>query len=49
MTGYYTLVDSPSERVRTGLTFIHFGYDKDLSGYTLARAATEPATPSACR
>ena len=38
MTGYYyKLVDSPSERVRTGLTFIHFGYDKDLSGYTLGQ------------
>ncbi|MBU1804740.1 MAG: cellulose biosynthesis protein BcsC [Gammaproteobacteria bacterium] len=34
---YYKLVDSPSERVRTGLTFIHFGYDKDLSGYTLGQ------------
>ena len=38
MTGYYyKLVDSPSERVRTGLTLIHFGYDKDLSGYTLGQ------------
>jgi len=38
MTGYYyKLVESPSERVRTGLTFIHFGYDKDLSGYTLGQ------------
>ncbi|EQM81420.1 cellulose synthase [Stutzerimonas stutzeri MF28] len=38
MTGYYyKLVDRPDERVRTGLTFIHFGYDKDLSGHTLGQ------------
>ena len=36
MTGYYyKLVDRTDERVRTGLTLIHFGYDKDLSGHTL--------------
>lgn len=34
---YYKLVDRPDERVRTGLTFIHFGYDKDLSGHTLGQ------------
>ncbi len=34
---YYKLVDRPDERVRTGLTLIHFGYDKDLSGHTLGQ------------
>lgn len=38
MTGYYyKLIDRPDERVRAGLTFIHFGYDKDLSGHTLGQ------------
>ena len=34
---YYKLVDRPDERVRTGLTLIHFGYGKDLSGHTLGQ------------
>ncbi len=34
---YYKLVDRPDERVRTGLTLIHFGYEKDLSGHTLGQ------------
>jgi len=38
MTGYYyRLVDSADERMRTGLTLMYWGYDKDLSEYTLGQ------------
>jgi Flp pilus assembly protein TadD len=38
MTGYYyRLVDRADERMRTGLTLMYWGYDKDLSEYTLGQ------------
>ena len=38
MTGYYyRLMDRADERMRTGLTLMYWGYDKDLSEYTLGQ------------
>ncbi|WP_349972407.1 cellulose synthase complex outer membrane protein BcsC [Pseudomonas caspiana] len=38
MTGYYyRLMDRANERMRTGLTLMYWGYDKDLSEYTLGQ------------
>ncbi|WP_257230309.1 cellulose synthase complex outer membrane protein BcsC [Pseudomonas sp. SbOxS1] len=38
MTGYYyRLRDSADERMRTGLTLMYWGYDKDLSEYTFGQ------------
>ena len=38
MTGYYyKWLDRIDQRLRTGLTFIHFAYDHDLSGHTLGQ------------
>lgn len=34
---YYRLVDRADERMRTGLTLMYWGYDKDLSEYTLGQ------------
>ncbi|MBD8577323.1 cellulose biosynthesis protein BcsC [Pseudomonas syringae] len=34
---YYRLRDSADERMRTGLTLMYWGYDKDLSEYTLGQ------------
>lgn len=34
---YYRLKDSADERMRTGLTLMYWGYDKDLSEYTLGQ------------
>ncbi|VVQ07672.1 cellulose synthase complex outer membrane protein BcsC [Pseudomonas fluorescens] len=34
---YYRLVDTADERMRTGLTLMYWGYDKDLSEYTLGQ------------
>lgn len=34
---YYKWLDRVDERLRTGLTFIHFGYERDLSGHTLGQ------------
>jgi len=38
MTGYYyRLMDRADERMRTGLTLMYWGYDKDLSEYTFGQ------------
>ena len=38
MTGYYyRLVDRADQRMRTGLNLMYWGYDKDLSEYTLGQ------------
>lgn len=38
MTGYYyKWLDRTDERLRTGLTFIHFAYERELSGHTLGQ------------
>ena len=34
---YYRLVERADERMRTGLTLMYWGYDKDLSEYTLGQ------------
>lgn len=34
---YYRLVERADERLRTGVTLMYFGYDKDLSEYTLGQ------------
>lgn len=34
---YYRLIDRADERLRTGLTVMYWGYDKDLSEYTLGQ------------
>ena len=34
---YYRLVERADERLRTGLTVMYWGYDKDLSEYTLGQ------------
>jgi predicted Zn-dependent protease len=34
---YYRLIDTADERMRTGLTLMYWGYDKDLSEYTLGQ------------
>ena len=34
---YYRLVERADERMRTGLTVMYWGYDKDLSEYTLGQ------------
>ncbi|MBW3504636.1 cellulose synthase complex outer membrane protein BcsC [Pseudomonas sp. NKUCC02_KPG] len=34
---YYRLVERTDERMRTGLTLMYWGYDKDLSEYTLGQ------------
>lgn len=34
---YYKLIDRADERMRTGLTLMYWGYDKDLSEYTLGQ------------
>lgn len=34
---YYRLVERADERLRTGLTLMYWGYDKDLSEYTLGQ------------
>lgn len=34
---YYRLIDRADERLRTGLTLMYWGYDKDLSEYSLGQ------------
>lgn len=34
---YYKWLDHVDERLRTGLTYIHFSYERDLSGHTLGQ------------
>ncbi len=50
MTGYYyKVINENNRRVTVGLNNMIWHYDKDLSGYTLGRAAVQPTGVSLVR